>query len=82
MKGVLVYDLVTLGTILLYYIVWPHMEYAAPVWDPHLRKDQDLFESTQKFASKMITRKWDKGYDELLNMTNLGRANIYNIPGV
>ena len=52
-------------------IVRPHMEYAAPVWDPHLRKDQDLLESTQKFACKMITRKWDKGYDELLNMTNL-----------
>ena len=31
------------------------MEYAAP----------DLL------ACKMITRKWDKGYDELLNMTNL-----------
>ena len=39
--------------------------------DPHLRKDQDLLESIQKFACKMITRKWDKGYDELLNMTNL-----------
>ena len=52
-------------------IVRPHMEYAAPVWDPHLRKDQDLLESTQKFACTMITRKWDKGYDELLNMTNL-----------
>ena len=25
----------------------------------------------QKFACKMITRKWDKGYDDLLNMTNL-----------
>jgi len=47
------------------------MEYAAPVWDPHLRKDQDLLESTQKFACKMMTKKWDRGYDELLNMTNL-----------
>ena len=36
-----------------------------------IRKDQDLLESTQKFAGKFITRKWDKGYDELLNMTNL-----------
>ena len=52
-------------------IVRPHMEYAAPVWDPHLRKDQDLLESTQKFACKMMTKKWDRGYDELLNMTNL-----------
>ena len=36
-------------------IVQPHMEYAAPVWDPHLRKDQDLLESAQKFACKMCT---------------------------
>ena len=53
-------------------IVRPHMEYAAPVWDPHLRKDQDLLESTQKFTCKMMTKTWDRGYDdELLNMTNL-----------
>ena len=46
-------------------------QYAAPVWDPHLRKDQDLLESTQKFTCKMMTKTWDRGYDELLNMTNL-----------
>ena len=39
-------------TLLQLYIsiVRPHMEYAAQVWDPHLKKDQDLLESTQKFA--------------------------------
>jgi len=47
------------------------MEYAAPVWDPHLRKDQDLLKITQKFACKLMTKTWDRGYDELLNMTNL-----------
>jgi len=47
------------------------MEYAAPVWDPHLSKDQDLLESTQKFTCKMMTKTWDRGHDELLNMTNL-----------
>ena len=39
-------------------IVQPHMEYAAPVWDSHLRKDQDLLESTQKFACKVMTKTW------------------------
>ena len=39
-------------------IVRPHMEYAAPVWDPHLRKDQDLLESTQKFACKVMPKTW------------------------
>ena len=54
-------------------IVHPHLEYAAPVWDPHMKKDQDLLESTQKFACKMTdeTKNWDKGYDELLYMKNL-----------
>ena len=33
---------------------------------PTCRKDQDLLESIQKFACKMITKSWDKGYDELL----------------
>ena len=39
-------------TLLQLYIsiVRPHMEYAAQVWDPRLKKDQDLLESTQKFA--------------------------------
>ena len=36
----------------------------------NLKKDQDLLESTQKFACKMITKNWDKGYDELLYMTD------------
>ena len=60
-------------TLLQFYvsIVRPHMEYAAPVWDLHLKKDQDLLESTQKFACKRIIKNWDKGYDELLYMTNL-----------
>ena len=36
----------------IYPIVWPHMEYAAPVWDPHMRKDQDLLERTQSLCVK------------------------------
>ena len=67
------YQHVNQETLLQLYvsIVRPHMEYAAQVWDPHLKRDQDLLESTQKFACKMIPKNWDKGYDELLYMTNL-----------
>ena len=36
--------------------VRPHLEYAAPVWDPHLRKDQDLLENTRKFAFKVCLK--------------------------
>ena len=32
------------------YLVRPHLEYAAPVWDPHLQKDIDKLESVQTFA--------------------------------
>ena len=49
-------------------IVGSHMEYGGPVWDPHFRKD---LESTQKYACKVITRNWDKSYDELLDTINL-----------
>ena len=48
-----------------------------PTWSMQLQsgthtwEKQDLFESTQKCACKMTIRKWGKGYDELLNMTNL-----------
>ena len=52
-------------------IVRPHSEYTVPVWDQHVKKDQDLLERTQKFACKMNTKNWDKGYNELLYMTNL-----------
>ena len=40
-------------------IVRPHMEYAAPVWDPDMTKDQDLLASTQKFACNMMTKNWE-----------------------
>jgi len=45
------------STIIHASIVWPdyHMEYTAPVWDPHPRKEHDLLEHTQKFSCKMIT---------------------------
>ena len=43
---------------------------------PTLEKDQDLLESTQKFACKLMTKTWDRGYDELLNMTNLPSLKV------
>ena len=37
-------------------IVRPHLEYAAPLWDPHLQKDCDTLENVQKFVCKMATK--------------------------
>ena len=35
-------------------LVRPHLEYAAPVWSPHLVKHKDLLENVQRRATKMI----------------------------
>ncbi len=53
-------------------LVRPHLEYAAPVWSPHLHKDIAKLERTQQFASKMCTKTWDSSYnDELLDRLHL-----------
>ncbi len=46
-------------------------EYAAQVWSPHLLKDITTLERTQQFASRMCTKSWDAGYDELLDILEL-----------
>ena len=52
--------------------VRPHLEYATPVWDPHLSKDINALESVQRFASKVCTKKWrDVSYDERLKLLNI-----------
>ena len=47
------------------------LEYAAPVWDPHLTKDTNKLESVQKFALKMCLKQWDLGYQDLLDLSQL-----------
>ena len=42
----------SLKTMYIAY-VQPHLEYAVPVWDPHLKKDVMALESVQRFATKM-----------------------------
>ena len=52
-------------------LVTPHLEYASPVWNPHMHKDIKLLENVEKFAIRMITKRWDSGYQELLDMVAL-----------
>ena len=52
-------------------LVCPHLEYAAPVWDPHLLKDIESVENVQKYGLKMCLKRWDLGYQELLHLTQI-----------
>ncbi len=44
-------------------LVRSHLDYAAPVWDPHLQKDINSLESVQNFVLKMCSKQCDLGYD-------------------
>lgn len=54
-------------------LVRPQLEYAVPVWDPHLAKHIELLEKVQKFALKICTKSWNQPYDTLLTQTQLPR---------
>ena len=52
-------------------LVRSHLEYAAPIWDPHFIKDTNKLESVQRFALKMCLKQWDLGYQDLLDLSQL-----------
>ena len=52
-------------------IIRPHLKYAPQVWDPHLHKDINLLEKSQKFALQVCTRNWSASYEDLLNTTHV-----------
>ena len=51
------------------------LEYAVPVWDPHLVRDIEDIESVQRFATKVCTRTWwgvdGQNWLSMLNLTTL-----------
>ena len=49
------------GALLQLYtsLVRPHVEYAAPVWDPHTLHDFQSLESVQKFALRACSKQLD-----------------------
>ena len=47
--------------------VLPILDYASVVWDPHLKKDQQLLDSVQHFALKIASRSWNSSSVTLHN---------------
>ena len=56
---------------LYFSLVRPHLDYAAPIWSPYMKKDKTLLENVQKFALHMTTRSWDSSYQDLLELVDL-----------
>ena len=52
-------------------VVRPHVDYAASIWSPYMKKDKTLLENVQKFALHMATRCWDSSYQDLLELVDL-----------
>ena len=60
-------------TLLQLYLsyVRPFVEYAAPVWDPHLPTQCKALEKFQKFSLRMSSKQWQEPYDSLLLSSGL-----------
>ena len=52
-------------------LIRPHLEYATPVWSPHLLKDIHKLEAVQTFALKVCLKRWDSSYSELLDLSGV-----------
>ena len=67
------YGVCDLDTLLQLYLsyVRPFVEYAAPVWDPHLMTQCKALEKVQKFSLRMSNKKWQEPYDSLLLSSGL-----------
>ena len=57
------------NTILTLYRahILPILDYASVVWDPHLKKDQQLLDSVQHFALKIASHSWNSSSATLHN---------------
>jgi len=49
----------------------PDLEYAAPVWSPHLKGQIEDVESVQKLALRVCCKSWDVHYQMLLSKNNI-----------
>ena len=52
-------------------LVRPHLEYAAPIWNPHLEKQKEAIENVQRRATKLIPGLFHMSYPDRLKELNL-----------
>ena len=52
-------------------LVRPHLEYAAPVWNPHLEKQKEALENVQRRTTKLIPGLSQMSYPDRLKELNL-----------
>ena len=52
-------------------LVRPHLEYAAPVWNPHLKKDITTLENVQRRATKQVPELKNLSYEDRLRQLRL-----------
>ena len=52
-------------------LVRPHLDCACIVWDTHTSKERKYIENFQKFTCKILSKRWDIGYGDLLQLMNL-----------
>ena len=53
-------------------LVRPILEYASPVWDPHLVKDRDQIEKVQRAVARWVSSDycWSSSVSSMLNLLN------------
>ena len=53
-----------------------HLEYAAQLWDTHVKRDIQMLESVQKFACEVCLKCWDMDYDNTLHCLDLPLLHV------
>ena len=61
----------TLWKKLIVALVRPNLEYAAPVWNPYMKKDIDIVEKVFKKATKVPSELKELSYEERLRQLEL-----------